>query len=127
MGCSTITPSPVLERSWVQRALGVFARSWVAFPSKEKRSLHEALELRFTFMPLMYFQGNRESFQGGRYKSFTPKPLSVFGESWDKGPRGKRADGVSLHAEECQLGYLSKKERVKRLRTENSKISYLFF
>lgn len=65
---------PVLERSWVQRALATLARSRVAFPSKEpeKKSWHQALELHFTVMPLVLFS---------RYKSFTPKPLSFFGES----------------------------------------------
>lgn len=32
-----VAGDPVLERSWVQKALGMFARSWVACPSKERK------------------------------------------------------------------------------------------
>lgn len=55
---------PVLERSWVQRALGTFARSWVAFSSKEpeKKSWHPVLELHFTFTPLVLFSRKQGEF-----------------------------------------------------------------
>lgn len=38
--CSHPVPAagdPVLERSWVQKALGMFARSWQDCPSKERK------------------------------------------------------------------------------------------
>lgn len=106
----------------------MFAMSWVVFPSKEteKKSWHPVLELRFTFTPPVLFSRKQGEFPTGKVQDL-PTEVSVFSESWVKDPGRKRAEGVSLSAEERQLGCVSKEERVKLLRTENCKISDCFF
>lgn len=100
----------------------------MAFPSKEteKKSWHPVLELHFTFTPPVLLSRKQGEFPRGKVQDL-PTEVPVFCESWVKGSRRKRAEGVSLSAEERQLGCVSKKERVKLQRTENCEISGLFF
>lgn len=88
------------------KALGTFSRSQVAFSSKEpkKKSWHQALEM--CFMLLVLFLRQQGEFPRGKGVRTSQQSLCLSLVSLGlKARGGKRAESVSLGAEEGRLGY----------------------